>query len=144
MRQINKANIINAINEYIASTPKHPLLVWFHSNIDIDETRRNIESIPGCATCGNAIYADKSGLIQTVTPSEGDEEFILPDTYNENTKFFLFHRFTEQLKAPYLQYAVDLMEETKLPVIYVANDYSKEEETQLDVSAFEEWEYING
>ena len=27
--------------------------------------------------------------------------------------------------------------------IYLVNDYSKEEEPQADVSAFEEWEYIN-
>ena len=140
MKQINKDNIIDAINEYIASTPKHPLLVWFHSNNDIDEARRNIENIPGCATCGNAIYADKEGVIQ---PSETDEKFIIPGTYNETTKFFLFHRFMEQLKAPFLQYAVDLMKETKLPVIYVANDYSKEEEPLADVSAFEQWEYCD-
>lgn len=139
MRQINKDNTIDAINEYIASTPKHPLMVWFHSNNDIDEVRRNIENIPGCTTCGGAIYIDKDGVIQ---PSGKEEKVIIPGTYNESTKFFLFHRYTEQLKAPYLQYAVDLMKETKLPVIYVANDYSKEEESQLDVSAFEEWEYV--
>ena len=140
MRQINKDNTIDAINEYIASTPQHPLMVWFHSNNDIDEARRNIENIPGCATCGNAIYTDDKGVIQ---PSGTDEKVIIPRTYNENTKFFLFHRYMEQLKAPYLQYAVDLMKETKLPVVYVSNDYSKEEEPQLDVSAFEEWEYVN-
>ena len=143
MKQINKDNTIDAINEYIANTPKRPLLVWFHSNTDSDNVRRNIENIPGCATCGGAIYADKEGTIQTITPSETDEKVIIPDTYNETTKFFLFHRYTEQLKAPYLQYAVDLMHKTKLPVVYVANDYSKEEESQLDVSAFEEWEYCN-
>lgn len=139
MKQINKDNIIDAINKYIASTPKHPLLVWFHSNIDIDETRRNIANISGCATCGGAIYADKEGVIQ---PAGADKKVIIPGTYNETTKFFLFHRYLEQLKAPFLQYAVDLMKETKLPVIYVANDYSKEEEPQADVSAFEQWEYI--
>ena len=47
----------------------------------------------------------------------------------------------EQLKAPFLQYAVDLMKETKLPVVYLANDYSKEEDPQANVSAFEQWEY---
>lgn len=143
MKRINKDNIIDAINKYIASTPKHPLLVWFHSNNDIDEARRNIKNIPGCATCGNAIYVDKEGVIKTITPSETDEKFIIPGTYYETSKFFLFHSYTEQLKAHYLQYAVDLMKETKLPMIYVANDYSKEEEPQLDVSAFEEWDYVN-
>ena len=64
-------------------------------------------------------------------------------TYDESTKFFLFHRYMEQLKTTYLQYAIDLKNRTNLPVIYLVNDYSKEEEPQADVSAFEEWEYIN-
>jgi len=92
----------------------------------------------GCVTCGGAIYADKEDVIHS---SEGTDEFIIPGTYNETTKFFLFHRYMEQLKVPFLQYAVDLMKKTTLPVVYLANDYSKEEEPQADVSAFEQWEY---
>ena len=87
-----------------------------------------------------ALYIDKEGAIQTLTPSGDDEQFIIPGTYNENTKFFLFHRYMEQLRGEYLKYALDLMYDTKLPVVYLANDYSKEEEPQADVSAFEEWE----
>ena len=30
---------------------------------------------------------------------------------------------------------------TGLPVAYLANDYSKDEEPELNVSAFEEWDY---
>ena len=33
------------------------------------------------------------------------------------------------------------MYKTKCPVIYLANDYSKKEEPQANVSAFEQWEY---
>lgn len=68
---------------------------------------------------------------------------IIPGTYNENTKFFLFHRYMEQLRGEYLKYVFDLMYKTKCPVVYLANDYSKEEEPQANVSAFEQWEYIN-
>lgn len=32
------------------------------------------------------------------------------------------------------------MYETKCPMVYLANDYSKDEEPQANVSAFEEWE----
>lgn len=138
MKKTNKDNILESIEAYISGSPIRPVLIWFHSNPDIDNARHAISEMNDCATCGGAIYADKEGVIQ---PSEGAESFIIPRTYNETTKFFLFHRFLEQLKAPFLQYAVDLMKETKLPVIYVANDYSKGEEKQLDVSAFEEWEY---
>ena len=33
------------------------------------------------------------------------------------------------------------MYKTKYPVVYLANDYSMEEESQANVSAFEQWEY---
>lgn len=140
MKKTNKDNIIENIKAYISSSPIRPVLIWFHSNPDIDNARRAISEMNGCATCGGAIYADKEGVIQ---PSESAEKLIIPGTYNESTKFFLFHRYEEQLKVPFLQYAVDLMKEAKLPVIYLANDYSKEEEPRADVSVFEQWEYCD-
>ena len=143
MRKTNNNNISKAIEEYISSSPIRPVLIWFHSNPDIDNARHAISEMNGCATCGQALYVDKAGAIQTLTPSGDDEQFIIPGTYNENTKFFLFHRYEEQLRGEYLKYALDLMYETKCPVVYLANDYSKEKEPQTNVSAFEEWEYIN-
>ena len=141
MKSTNENNIIETIEEYVGSSPIRPVLIWFHSNPDIDNARRVISEMNGCATCGQALYIDKAGTIQTITPSGDDEQFIIPRTYNENTKFFLFHCYMEQLRGEYLKYALDLMYETKLPVVYLANDYSKEEEPQANVSAFEEWEY---
>ena len=141
MRKTNNNNISKAIEEYISSSPIRPVLIWFHSNPDIDNARHAISEMNGCANCGQALYIDKAGTIQTITPSGDDEQFIIPGTYNENTKFFLFHLYMEQLRGEYLKYALDLMYETKLPVVYLANDYSKEEEPQANVSAFEEWEY---
>ena len=141
MRKTNNNNISKVIEEYISSSPIRPVLIWFHSNPDIDNARRTISEMNGCANCGQALYIDKAGTIQTITPSGDDEQFIIPGTYNENTKFFLFHLYMEQLRGEYLKYALDLMYETKLPVVYLANDYSKEEEPQANVSAFEEWEY---
>ena len=143
MRKTNNNNISKVIEEYISSSPIRPVLIWFHSNPDIDNARHAISEMNGCATCGQALYVDKAGAIQTLTPSGDDEQFIIPGTYNENTKFFLFHRYEEQLRGEYLKYALDLMYETKCPVVYLANDYSKEKEPQTNVSAFEEWEYIN-
>lgn len=143
MKSTNKDNIIETIEEYISSSPIRPVIIWFHSNPDIDNARRAISEMNGCATCGQALYIDKAGAIQTLTPSEDEEHFIIPETYNASTKFFLFHRYEEQLRGEYLKYALDLMYETKLPVVCLVNDYSKEKEPQANVSAFEEWEYIN-
>ena len=142
MKKTNKDNIIETIEEYINSSPIRPVLIWFHSNPDIDNARRAISEMNGCATYGNAVYIDKAGTLKAITPSGDDEQFIIPRTYNENTKFFLFHRYFEQLREEYLKYTLDLMCETNLPVVYLANDYSKEEEPQANVSAFEEWEYL--
>ena len=141
MKSTNENNIIETIEEYVGSSPIRPVLIWFHSNPDIDNARRAISEMNGCATCGQALYIDKEGAIQTITPSEDDEQFIIPGTYNASTKFFLFHRYEEQLRGEYLKYALDLMYETKLPVVCLVNDYSKEEEPKANVSAFEEWDY---
>ena len=141
MKKTNKNNIIETIEGYINSSPIRPVLIWFHSNPDIDNARRAISEMNGCATCGNALYIDKAGTLKTITPSGDDEQFIIPRTYNENTKFFLFHCYFEQLREEYLKYVFDLMYKTKCPVVYLANDYSKEEEPQADISAFEQWDY---
>ena len=141
MKSTNKDNIIETIEEYVGSSPIRPVIIWFHSNPDIDNARHAISEMNGCATCGNALYADKKGTLKTITPSEDETQFVIPRTYDESTKFFLFHRYEEQLRGEYLKYALDLMYETKLPVVYLVNNYSKEEEPQANVSAFEEWEY---
>lgn len=141
MKSTNKDNIIETIEKYINSSPIRPVLIWFHSDPDIDNVRRAIREMNGCASCGQALYIDKAGAIQTLTPSGDDEQFIIPGTYNESTKFFLFHRYEEQLRGEYLKYVWDLMYKTKRPVVCLVNDYSKEADSQANVSAFEEWEY---
>ena len=143
MKSTNKDNIIETIEEYVSSSPIRPVIIWFHSNQDIDNARRAISEMNGCATCGQALYVDKAGAIQTLTPSGDEEHFIIPGTHNASTKFFLFHRYEEQLRGEYLKYALDLMYETKLPVVCLVNDYSKEEEPQANVSAFGQWEYCD-
>ena len=54
--------ILDKIEEYIARGPKRPLLIWFHSNREIDEARRSIMNIPGCVRCDIYIY-EKDGVI---------------------------------------------------------------------------------
>ena len=61
MRKTNNNNISKAIEEYISSSPIRPVLIWFHSNQDIDNARRAISEINGCATCGQALYEIRQG-----------------------------------------------------------------------------------
>lgn len=119
--------ILDKIEEYIARGPKRPLLIWFHSNSEIDEARRSIMNIPECVRCDKYIY-EKDGVII-------EKRAIV---YNEDTRLFLFHPYFDQPKAPRLEYAVDLMNKTGIPVVYLVNDYSKDEEPELNISAFEE------
>jgi len=119
--------ILDKIEEYIATGPKRPLLIWFHSNSEINEARRSIMNIPGCVRCDKYIY-EKDGVII-------EKRDI---AYNEDTRLFLFYPYFDQLKAPRLKYAADLMNKTETPVVYLVNDYSKDEEPRADISAFEE------
>lgn len=61
MKSTNKDNIIETIEEYVGSSPIRPVIIWFHSNPDIDNARRAISEMNGCATCGQALYIDKAG-----------------------------------------------------------------------------------
>ena len=124
--QLHK-EILNKIEEYIATGHKRPLLIWFLSNREIDEARRSIMNIPGCVRCDKYFY-EKDGVIIEKRAID----------YNEDTRLFLFHLYFGQLKAPCLEYAVNLMNKTGIPVVYLVNDYSKDEEPQADLSAFEE------
>ena len=45
MKKTNKDNIIEAIEAYINSSPIRPVLIWFHSNPDIDNARRVIREM---------------------------------------------------------------------------------------------------
>ena len=51
MKSTNKDNIIETIEEYISSSPIRPVIIWFHSNPDIDNARHVISEMNGCATC---------------------------------------------------------------------------------------------
>lgn len=42
MKSTNKDNIIETIEEYVSSSPIRPVIIWFHSNPDIDNARRAI------------------------------------------------------------------------------------------------------
>ena len=102
MRKTNNNNISKAIEEYISSSPIRPVLIWFHSNPDIDNARHAISEMNGCATCGNALYADKKGTLKTITPSEDEVEFdyleqiLLSEDYE--TQEEIDHRLADEYK----------------------------------------------
>ena len=64
--------ILDKIAEYIAGNPKRPLLIWFHSNSEIDKARHSIASIPGCATCGDNVYEKDGAVIEKKKISESE------------------------------------------------------------------------
>ncbi len=106
--------ILDKIAEYIAGNPKRPLLIWFHSNSEIDEARRSIASFPGCATCGDNVY-ERTALLSKRKRSQ----------IVKVSDFSCSIATLSSWKAPFLKYAIDLMNKTGLPIVYLANDYSK-------------------
>ena len=91
MKSTNKDNIIETIEEYVGSSPIRPVIIWFHSNQDIDNARHAISEMNGCATCGQALYIDKAGAIQTLTPSEDEEHFDPDNCYNMTDEQLLYY-----------------------------------------------------
>lgn len=121
-----------------------PVLVWFPSVAAIDSARRELEQAEGCAKFdGKVDHIVVDGkVVQTDEHSELQSKFIYPRTYSETTRFFLYHRFNEQLADSNLLYIQELQTRTHLPVICCVNVESKEEYPDFDASAFDEYDFV--
>lgn len=118
-----KRETMNKIENYIASSPSKPLLVWFTSNDALDDLRRKIETKPGCTK------------VQDRPCAMG--EFAPPYNYKkEQTKFFLYHSYFDQLCTENVTYCHELIEKLGLPVVCIVNDYSDYD--GFDTAQFEE------
>lgn len=125
------------------SPTEKPILVWFHSNTVIDSVRRELAKTEGCATFGSFITISTDGRVQDIMKHpEQQDKFIFPDSYNEHTRFFLYHRYLGQLKQPHIDYILQLSALTSLPIICCVEDYSKDETPDFDASAFEEYDFV--
>ena len=150
MKQINKNNLLDIINAFIESpeTNKRPMLIWFKSYDDIDTVRRLIRETRGCSEVsqhplyGHSQFLDKEGKAQKIAEHpELSREFIYPGSLDEDTRFFLYHRYLEQLDFAHISYVLELAQKTDKPLVALVNDYSKEENQAFDASRFEEYTF---
>lgn len=145
-------DIVNVVNNYIGSSEstKKPMLIWFESNEDIDKARRTIRNILGCCEVnqhplyGHEHFIDKDGKVKKISDHpELTNGFIYPGRYDENVRFFLYHRYTEQLYDGHIAYVKELAEKTQKPLLLLVNEYSNEENPKFDASSFEEYTILN-
>ena len=148
MKQITKDTLLDVIKTYVESkeSNKKPMLIWFQSNDDIDNARRAIREIKGCCAVnkhplyGHEHFIDNEGKVKKIADyPELTTKFIYPGSYDENVRFFMYHRYVEQLLDDHIEYVKELAEKTQKPLVMLINDYSKEENPMFDASPFEEY-----
>ena len=125
----------DAISQYCENHQgKKPMMLWFHSNPDVDGVRQVINNTPSYATfighplkLGNEYMILNDEVVKIADHKELLNEFIFPSTYEiEKTKLFVYHRFLRQLDKEALQYCIDIVNIGQYPVVCLMNDYSLE------------------
>lgn len=148
MKKINLKELIALAMNAEDKVGDAPVLVWFHSNPEIDKALRELSQVDGYArTRGNILdghehYIDINGdVLKLSEHPEVADAFHLPGSYNESTRFFVYFDYMEQLKDVHIQYVRDLARISRLPVICLVNDYSKDEHPNFDISGFVEYDF---
>ena len=151
LKQIGKENIVNVVRNYVESyyAGKNPMLIWFKSNEDIDKVRQAIREVQGCCEVnqhplyGYEHFIDNDGKVKQIADHpELTNKFIYPGRYDENVRFFLYHRYTEQLHGDHIAYVKELAEKTTKPLVLLVNDYSKEDRPEFTPVGFEQYGII--
>ena len=124
MKQISKEGLIASIKNYIEGEHKTPMLIWFHSNRDVDEVRCRLMKVDGCVKF-------------SVNPLMDNPEMFEP---NSATKFFLYHAYFNQFDEKKISFCFRLFEEQRKPLIMLVNDYETPD-GEFDTSCCDEYDY---
>ena len=133
MKTLKLTEVLDAISQYCENHQgKKPMMLWFHSNPDVDEVKRVINNTPSYATfighplkLGNKYMILNDEVAKITDHKELLDEFIFPSTYQiEATKLFVYHTYLGQLNKEALQYCVDIVNIGQYPVVCLMNDYS--------------------
>lgn len=128
-----------------------PLMLIFggnasESNSCLDECKRWLHEVFSCVdSTGNPLkkghlhFFDSNNDAQKISEHpELLEQAILPDSVTQETDFLLIHRYVDQFNYDAaLKYALDVVSEHHLPVIYMANYYEREQNLTVDLHGFE-------
>ena len=150
MKKLNKENLIEVVNSFIQDK-KHPtpMLIWLHSWEDFHFANPEISHLKGCATVIGHPFAGHQtfmldGQIKLVADyPELLKEPILPGSYREDTSFFLYNRYLDQLNDDAISHVLSIAKNTELPLILLIIEHSKIENPSFDADGFDQYEFEN-
>ena len=150
-KKLTKDNVFDRIEEFIGmEESSKPMLIWFENNLDIDDIRHALFEVSGCAHFQNhPLWGHKKVFIDgkqelIANHPELFHQTLFPPSYNEQqTRFFLYHRFERQLGDEFIAYAKEISIAAKKPLILLVNDYSRLEYPSFDTQDFDEYLYID-
>lgn len=128
-----------------------PLLLIFEGeagdcNTRLDECKRWLHEMYSCVDSlghpfkqGHVHFFDNNNEAQKISDHpELLERTILPESVTQETDFLLIHRYVDQFNYDAaLKYALDVVSEHHLPVIYLANGYEREKNPDVELSDFD-------
>ena len=113
-----------------STTNCEPMMLWFHSNKDLDWIKAQInEDFTFTTMQGHPLKQGHTNMVlngKIVKISDHPElleDFILPSC-SKKVKTFVYHRYLNQLEKDALQYCLDVVNIGKYPVVCLVNDYS--------------------
>lgn len=139
------------VHQYLELSQKQtPLMLIFEgkagdSNIRLDECKRWLHETFSCVDSlghpfkrGNTYFIDSDGNTQKISDHpEILNQVVLPASVSQETDFLLIHRYVDQFNYDTaLKYALDVVSEYHLPVIYLANGYERDRNPEIDLQGF--------
>lgn len=132
MKTLKLTEVLDMISQYCENHKgKNPMMLWFHSNSDLDAVKQIINNTPSYSTfighplkLGHTSMVLNGETVKIAAHPELVEKFIFPTTKNDSTRLFVYHKYIQQLDAEALQYCVDIVNLGKYPVVCLMNDYS--------------------
>lgn len=146
-RAVDCRSFVLMVHEHMKKTSKDcPLMLIFgKSNDRLDECKRWLNEEYNCVCIeghpfkqGSEHFFDTNGNLQKFDDHpELQNKAILPIGATSETDFILIHRYLDQFNwDAALSYALDVVREHHIPVIYLANDYEYEKNRDIDLSGF--------
>ena len=139
-------NFVLLIHFYLEKSDKaFPLMLIFgkeSGNSRLDECKRWVHEVCNSVDSkghpfkqGNEYFLDKDGNQQKLSDhTELLNRVILPESVTPETEFLLLHRYVDQFNPEALKYALDVVREHQLPVVFLTNSY--EYNPNIDLQGF--------
>ena len=156
MKNLNFKQLLTLVDDVLngrweGDTSK-PIMIWFWDNPDLDTVKKHLGNIRELASFRGHPVRHSTYMIlgdETVKVADHPEyaqRFILPSSFKDYTKGFLYHHYVQQLEPEYLYDCKELIQNTHLPLIGLVNDYEKEacekKGIAVDMDSFVNYRYI--